>query len=125
TASTIAAPMCACAPICVAKDPTCSEMTIPKGIEIRTTGTDVTLMRNHICSRNSWSGHGRRSTVCTDSSPIENILPASSTRPTGLNAGRVFTGTLDLLLVPQLLERGDLLVVRTGFGRRFFVLFVA
>src|SRR5205807_752814 len=56
---------------------------------------------------------------------IENILPASSTRPTGLNAGRVLTGTLNLLLVPQLLERGDLLAVRTGFGRRCFVLFVA
>ena len=81
TASTIAAPMCDCDPSWVRNDPTCSEMIIPKGIEIRITGTVVTLIRNHIWLTNSSTGHGRRNTVCRASRPTEYILPASSTKP--------------------------------------------
>jgi hypothetical protein len=39
--------MCACAPSSLKKEPTCSEMIIPNGIETRITGTVVTFIRNH------------------------------------------------------------------------------
>ena len=45
-ARTMAAPVADSAPSCRLKDPTCRAMTIPNGMEIRITGTLVTLAMN-------------------------------------------------------------------------------
>ena len=90
TARTMAAPMCACAPSWVRNDPTCSEMIMPNGIEMRITGAVVTLARNQIWERNSSRGQGLRNTVWTASRPTEDILPNSLTNPvTRRGASRV------------------------------------
>src|SRR5436190_6672389 len=101
TASTMAAPMWAWAPSWRTNEPTCSEMTIPKGIEIRITGTVVTLIRNHIWLTNSSTGHGRRNTVCRASSPTEYILPASSTKPRAFRGADTRVAMGLALLLPQ------------------------
>lgn len=56
-------------------------MIIPKGIEIKMTGSVVTLMRNQICSMNSPRGQGRRKRTWIDSRPIEKSFPISSMNP--------------------------------------------
>jgi hypothetical protein len=52
-ASTMAAPVAASAPSWRLNDPTCRAMTMPKGIEIITTGMAVTLEMNQHWSRYS------------------------------------------------------------------------
>ena len=57
--------------------PTCSEMTMPNGIEMRITGIVVTLARNQSWSRNSAKGHGRLKILRTASRPTAVMFPVS------------------------------------------------
>ena len=50
TASTLAAPVNDCAPICIVSEPSCSAITAPKGIATSAAGSTDTLTTNQNCS---------------------------------------------------------------------------
>jgi hypothetical protein len=52
-ASTIAEPVPDSAPNCLAKEPTWRAITMPNGMEMKMTGTLVTLAMNQHCRKNS------------------------------------------------------------------------
>lgn len=68
-ASTLAAPVNDCAPICVVRDPMCSAMTAPNGIDTRAVGRIETLAMNQNCWISSRVWKGRRNVSRTTSRP--------------------------------------------------------
>jgi hypothetical protein len=83
-ASTMAAPVRDWAPSCWLNDPTWRAMTIPKGMEIRTTGMLVTLAMNQHCSTYSLYQSLTNGVRRSPSRATENIFPVSRTIVCGL-----------------------------------------
>ena len=69
TASTLAAPVNDCAPICTVSEPSCSAITAPNGIATSAAGSTVTLATNQNCSISSRTWNGRRKVSRTTSRP--------------------------------------------------------
>ena len=88
-ASTLAAPVKDCAPICVVSEPRCSAMTAPNGIETSAVGRIDTLAMNQNCWTNSRNWNGRRKMLRITSRPSAYSLPVSRIAPAPGNE-RVF-----------------------------------
>ncbi len=74
TASTLAAPVNDCAPICTVSEPSCSAITAPNGIATSAAGSTETPAMNQNCSISSRTWNGRRKVSRTTSRPEREQL---------------------------------------------------